>query len=228
MKMLFLHGAGGSGSSWTYQTRYFQGSEALTLPGHPDGDICTSVKNYADWVRGYVHKKRYQDVVLVGHSLGGAIVLQYALEHPEDLKALVLIGTGARLRVHPTVLATCEEGIKDVAGWTKFFEPLYANVDPEVTKALMAKFMEIGPAVQLNDFLCCDKFDAMEEVHQIKLPTLVLCGSEDTMTPVKYTRYLTDKIEGAKDVIIDGGTHLVALEKPEEMNKAIEEFLSSL
>ena len=88
--------------------------------------------------------------------------------------------------------------------------------------------MRIGPAVMLSDLLCCDKFDIMDRVHNIKLPTLVICGSEDEMTSVKYTEYLADKIEGAIKVIVDGATHAVARERPKEVNQAIESFLAGL
>ena len=62
----------------------------------------------------------------------------------------------------------------------------------------------------------------------IGLPMLVLCGTEDAMTPPKYAKYLADKIDGARQVIIDGGTHSVAMEKPDEVNSAIEEFLRAI
>ena len=68
----------------------------------------------------------------------------------------------------------------------------------------------------------------MDRVHEIKLPTLVLCGSNDILTSPKYTKYLASKIEGARDVIIEGGTHMVFAEKPGLVNKAIEDFLNSL
>ncbi|MCK4722341.1 MAG: alpha/beta hydrolase, partial [Dehalococcoidia bacterium] len=68
----------------------------------------------------------------------------------------------------------------------------------------------------------------MDRVHQIDAPTLVICGTEDEMTPPKYSQYLANKIAGARLVIIDGSTHFVFMEKPEEVNQAIEEFLNSL
>ena len=57
---------------------------------------------------------------------------------------------------------------------------------------------------------------------------MVICGREDEMTPVRYTRYLADKIEGATPVIIEGAGHLVFMEKPREVNQAIEKFLAGL
>ena len=110
----------------------------------------------------------------------------------------------------------------------KNWEPTYALVLPELKGRLLEERRRVGPEVQLNDLLCCDKFDAMNEVHLINVPTLVLCGSEDQMTPVKYSQFLSGKIKGATQVVIDGGTHLVPAEKPAEVNRAIEDFLKSL
>lgn len=228
MKLLFIPGSGCGREVWVYQAGYFTDSEAIALPGHPDGEPCTSVDDYVGWLWGYIHQHQYQDVILAGHSLGGAIVQLYGLKYPDEVKALVLIGSGARLRVLPAYLTALEEIITDETAWREYLEDGYSTIDPEVRQALVEEGMQIGPAVTLNDYLCCDKFDIMEEVHTIKLPTLVICGSEDEMTPVKYAKYLADKIEAATQVVIDGTSHWVHLEKPEEVNQAIEEFLGGL
>jgi len=228
MKLLFIPGSGGGREEWVHQTEYFTDSEAIALPGHPEGEPCSSVDEYVGWLRGYIHQQRYQDVVLVGHSLGGAIAQLYGLKYGEEVKALVLIGTGARLRVLPAYLTALEEMVTDETAWRKFLEQRYSLVAPEIRRVIIEAKMPIGPAVMLNDFLCCDKFDIMDKVHTIKLPTLIICGSEDVLTPVKYAHYLAGKIEGASEVIIERGTHFVFQEKPKEVNQAIEEFLGSI
>ncbi len=228
MKLLFIPGSGNGGEVWQYQTEYFAESEGISLPGHPEGEPCTSVDDYVEWLRGYVHQRGYQDVILVGHSLGGAIAQLYALRYPDELKALILIGTGARLRVRPDILEGLRQMIGNDDAWRKSLEEGSTVTDPKMRQVMLESAMRIGPAVRLNDFLCCDKFDIMQEVQNIKLPTLVLCGTEDEMTPVKYTRFLAGKIDGASEVIIDGATHAVPREKPGEVNQAIERFLSSL
>ena len=179
-------------------------------------------------VRAYTHRQRYQDVVLVGHSLGGAIAQLHGLKYGDEVKALVLIGTGARLRVRPDILVTVKQMIGDEAAWRKYVEDAYSSADPKFKQAATEARIRIGPAVLLNDLLCCDKFDIMGKVHSIKVPTLVICGSEDEMTPVKYAKYLADKIEGAAEVIIDGATHAVPREKPREVSQAVESFLANL
>ena len=228
MKLLFIPGSGSGKEAWVYQTEYFAGSEAIALPGHPDGEACSSVDEYVEWLRAYIHQNQYQDVVLVGHSLGSAVAMLYGLKYGDELKALVLIGGGARLRVLPDFLESLRQMIDDKGAWKEYLEESYGWADPHVKPSLLEARIRIGPAVMLSDLLCCDKFDIMAEVQEIKLPTLAICGSEDEMTPVKYTRFLVGRIEGATEVIIDGATHMVMGEKPGEVNQAIEEFLSRL
>jgi len=228
MKLLFIPGSGSGKEAWIYQTEYFTNSEAIALPGHPEGKPCPSVDEYVAWLRAYIHQQQYQDVVLVGHSLGGAIVQLYGLKHGEEIKALALIGTGARLRVHPDFQAAVKQMIYDESAWRKYVEDAYSSADLKARSAMIEARTRISPAVMLSDLLCCDKFDIMDRVHTIKVPTLVICGSEDEMTPVKYTKYLAGKIDGAIKVIVDGATHAVAREKPREVNQAIESFLAGL
>jgi pimeloyl-ACP methyl ester carboxylesterase len=229
MKLIFIHGAGNTGLVWHYQTKYFTDSEAINLPGHPEGKPCASIDEYAEWLHQYIQGKGYSQTVIAGHSMGGAVAQMYALSHPRDVKAVILVDTGARLRVKPDFLKLLEQGIGAPSEWLKkIVELSYTRVDPEVREKVINKVLEVGTAVQLNDFRCCDKFDIMDQVNQMAVPTLVICGSKDDMTPVKYSQYLIDKIPGARLVIVDGGTHLCHLERPAEVNGAIEEFLNSL
>ncbi len=228
MKLLFIPGSGSGKEAWVYQTEYFADAEAVALPGHPEGEPCSSVDEYVAWLRAYIQKQQYRDVVLVGHSLGGAVAQLYGLKYSDEVKALVLVGTGARLRVHHDTLAALEGMTGDEVAWRRYVEDNYIWADPKVRQVAVEARIRIGPAVMLSDFLCCDKFDIMDRVHNIKLPTLVICGSEDEMTPVKYSMYLANKIEGAIEVIIDGATHAVPREKPREVNQAIENFLAGL
>ncbi|OGO60515.1 MAG: hypothetical protein A2Z36_00770 [Chloroflexi bacterium RBG_19FT_COMBO_48_23] len=226
MKLVFIHGAGNTGLVWHYQAKQFVDSDAISLPGHPEGKPCTSIDGYAEWLHRYVQEKGYSQPVLVGHSMGGAVAQAYALTYPKDLKALILVGTGARLRVRPDFLKLLEDNIDAPADWAKnMLGPLYSRVALGVREKVINKVVEVGTAVQLNDFRCCDRFDIMDRVHQIEAPTLIICGTEDDMTPVKYSQYLADKIAGARLAVFEDGSHLVFMEKPDEVNRAIEDFL---
>ena len=135
---------------------------------------------------------------------------------------------GARLRVGTMYLETLKKARSNRTIFEDFFHKSYELIEPELRDVLQRKALESDPAVLLNDMLCCDRFDIMDRVHEIRLPTLALCGSEDVMTPPKYTKYLASKIEGARYVIIEGGTHMVFAEQPRAVNQAIEDYLDSL
>ena len=168
-------------------------------------------------------------MVLAGHSFGGAIALMYALKYPDELKGIIIIGSGARLRVHPTFLAPCEEAVKgNPHQWYELVGEMYRSTQEDYKREVVEKQKAIGPAVMLNDFLCCDKFDIMNRVHEIKVPALIICGQLDVMTPAKYANYLGAKIANSKVVIVPQAGHFVLAEKPEVVNKAIEDFLEGI
>ncbi len=104
----------------------------------------------------------------------------------------------------------------------------YPRVADPVRYALRQRSAEIGPAVELNDLLACDRFDAMDRVQEIRVPTLIICGAEDDMTPPRYADYLADGIPGAQKSIIPQATHFVQLQQPQAVNAALEQFLATL
>ena len=228
MKLVFLHGAGSSSLSYYYQLRHFRNSKAIDLPGHSVGKACNDIESYLEWVRGFITARRYKDVVLCGHSMGGAIALLYAIRYPEELKGLILLGTGARLRVHPDYLDRCRQPGPDNAKWLAEHMNNFKSVPLDMHPVLSQRAEEVGPEVELNDLLACDKFDVMDQLENIDLPTQVLCGSDDIMTPVKYSDYLTAHLKNARETVIPGGSHFVQLEKFKKVNQEIETFISSL
>jgi len=227
-KLVFVHDAGSSSLAFYYQLRHFRNSKAIDLPGHPTGKPCASVDGYVEWVRGFNTARRYKDVVLCGHSMGGAIAMQYALRYPDELKGIILIGTGALLRVNPDYLQICESPGLANTEWLDWETSNFKSVEPDIHQVLVQRAEEIGPEVQLNDLMACNQFDVMEEVHNIRIPTRIVCGSQDIMTPVKYSDYLADRITGSKEDMVSDATHYVQLDKYHEVNQKIEEFMTSL
>ena len=228
MQIVFVPGAGGSSLHFHYQTQYFEGADAVDLPGHPDGRPCDTIRGYTDWLHAYIEDKGYRDVVLAGHSMGGAIALQYAFTYPESALGLVLIATGARLRVAESMLEQSRAAETDPSPWLESYQLSLSGVEPSLRSRLVERRMEVGPAVQLNDLLCCDAFDVMDRIHLIQVPTLVISGSRDDVTPVKYASYLANRIPNARSEIIEGATHAIVLEKPTEVNGAMERFVGGL
>jgi len=158
MKLVFLHGAGSSSLSYYYQLRHFRNSKAIDLPGHSTGTPCPNIDSYLEWVRGFVTARRYKDVVLCGHGMGGAITLLYALRYPEELKGIILMGTGARPYVNPDKMERCRQPGPENSEWLADYMESFAGVAPDMHPVLSQRAVELGPEVQLNDLLACDGF----------------------------------------------------------------------
>ena len=228
MQLIFIHGSGSVGESFHFQTTYFKNSIAPDLPGHPQGSPCSTIDDYTRWLHDYIKENDFHDVVLAGHSLGGGICLNYALSYPGELKALVLIGSGLKLRVHPMFLDAFKNAIKAPEIFKEMTDPIFTLVDPPLAERLKKRVTEIGPEVMLNDMQACDEFSIMGREEALTLPTLAVCGSDDMMTPPKYSHFMADRLPNAQAVIINGGTHFVFAEKPNEVNQVIEKFLKGI
>ena len=228
MKLVFLHGAGNSSLSFYYQLRHFRNSKAIDLPGHPDGVPCDSIEGYVEWVRGFVKARRYKDVVLCGHSMGGAIAQMYALRYPEELNGLILVGTGAKLKVSSAYIDGLRNSTDGVTEWVDSQKGFFSGVEPDLYQLLVQRAAQIGPDVGLNDLLCCDKFDVLSEISRISLPTEIIAGSMDQLAPVKFSDYLASNIVNSKEWVVQGGDHFLQLQHHREVNGRIEKFLQRL
>ncbi|MEN8244012.1 MAG: alpha/beta hydrolase [Thermodesulfobacteriota bacterium] len=228
MQLVFIHGSGGTKEGFQHQTAYFENSEAVNLPGHPSGKICTTIEEYADWLHAYILDRQYKEVVLAGHSLGGGIALTYALKYPESLKGVVLLGSGLRLRVHPDFLKLLEEADATSEQFQQMISGFHQKLEPELSQIMTKRAMENGPAVMLNDMRACDQFDVMGREAELTVPILAVCGTDDMMTPPKYSHFVEKNIPSARAVLIEGGTHFAFAEKPDQVNSVIEGFLGEL
>ncbi len=150
--------------------------------------------------------------------------MSFALAHPKFVEGLVLIGTGAKLRVLPQIL----DGMrKDKEGTVRMIMD-YAfsqKTTPRAKEKGVEEMLKCDAEVIYNDFYSCDHFSAMDYLGQLGQPVLVVCGEDDRLTPPAYSRFLHEKIEGSQFVLIGGAGHMVMLEKPQELNKAIEDFV---
>jgi pimeloyl-ACP methyl ester carboxylesterase len=231
--IVLIHGSGGNSGLWKKVLEELSAeyrSLALDLPGHglSPGDGLRSVPEAGDFVEEFLDALGLKNVVLGGHSFGGAVVQYMALHHARNLKALLLIGTGARLRVLPEAL---EMARKMAFGEIPpQFHPwgFAEKASPEIIAEGEKEWAKTGSLARYNDFVSCDQFDIIGEVEKIRLPALIACGREDRLTPVKYSEFLNQKIRGSRMEVIDGAGHLVMLENPRGLSQAILRFLRGL
>ncbi|MFX1457184.1 MAG: alpha/beta fold hydrolase [Promethearchaeota archaeon] len=212
-----MHGSGGNSDIWKEQFKLniAYNLYALDLPSHNKSEEFSehSLELYIDVLRKFIKQLDLKEIILAGHSLGGAVIQSYYFKYPSEVKALFLIGTGGRLRVLPSTLETVK---KD---FPLFLETMDNNVKKE--------FLKTAPNVCYDDFKICDEFDTLDKTAQIEIPCLILVGREDIMTPVKYSEFFYKKIKNSELVIIDNAGHLVMIEQPKKLNQAIENYIKN-
>jgi pimeloyl-ACP methyl ester carboxylesterase len=229
--VVLIHGAGGSHQHWLYQVRDLPQSVsyALDLPGHgrSPGTGRDSIGAYGDWLRAFLDEAGLARAVLVGHSMGGAIALDLALRWPDRVAGLGLVATGARLRVAPAILEGIrqepDEAVRLITDWA--FGP---EAPEEIVRLGRRQMGEVDPGVLYGDFVACDAFDVRERLGEIQAPALVLCGTQDRMTPAKYATFLRNGIAGAGLQLIEGAGHMLMIERPQAVNRALIRFLEAL
>lgn len=225
--IVFIHGAGGNHRVWAYQVGYFKNSIAINLPGHDGGEGRRNIDEYVEYVKEFLDRNSLRNIVLVGHSMGGAIVQKFALKYSGYLKAIVLVCTGARLRVLPKIFELIRADYPKAVDFIASMA-VSKNASQAVKNQVMEELLKAKPEVVYGDFEACDKFDIMDQVSNISVKTLIICGSDDLLTPVKYSKYLNEKILGSTLKVIEGSGHMVMIEKPREFNSILDEFIRSL
>ncbi len=230
LPLVFLHGAGGHGLFWEDQLEGLGAQFCCLAPdlpghGHSKGAAAAEIERYREHVREFKETLGLPPLVLGGHSMGGAIAISYALAYPGDLKALILISTGGKLRVAPNLLETYRQGKQA----PELVKHLYGRgAKKELVEKGKAELLKVPAAVSYADFTACDTFNALDRLQEIKIPALVLCGEEDVMTPPKFSTHLAEAIPHAEAKIFPGGGHMLMQEKPNEVNHAIAVFLEKI
>jgi pimeloyl-ACP methyl ester carboxylesterase len=230
--ILFLHGAGGSHHTFRDQWARLKGTARIVipdLPGHARsaGKPFETIREAADWVADFVKELGLKKFVLAGHSMGGAIAIQAALNELPGIEALVLISSGAKLKVRDDIVAGIRDRYRDFAP-----ELVKLMLAPETSDELrddvLQDVLSTRPETYLADFRACTGFDVMSRIGAIRIPTLVVNGADDRLTPLKYGEYLAMNIPGAVLKILHGTGHLPILERPTELTSVITAFIHSL
>lgn len=227
--IIFIHGSGGNSNLWKYQLNDLDGISskiAVDLPSHAQSDKFSelSFELYVDILNVLIDSLKLKEVVLAGQSLGGAVIQSYYFKYPEKVSALVLIATGARLRVLPSTFEILKKGLQEFLK----FSPIgafYKETSKEITDYYIKEASKTEREVFHDDYSICDRFDVMDKMILIKIPCLIICGKDDKLTPPKYAMYFNDKIERSELILIDKAGHIIMLEKPEEVNQAIKDFI---
>ena len=231
--LVLIHGAGGNHLSWPSQLRRLPGYRVYTpdLPGHgkSKGHSLQRIPSFGNAAAAWLQALELPKVFLAGHSMGGAIALWLALEYPELIRALVLSSTGAQL---PVNLSLIEElatqvgfpiAVDKITSWS-----FSSRIEPALVENVKKQMLKTRPAVLAGDFQACDSFDLSDRLGEVTVPTLVLVGDEDKMTPQRFAEGLAEGIPGAVLEVISGAGHMLPLEQPERVAEVVRGFLEQV
>ena len=235
--LVFLHGVGGGHHAWEAQLPYFSGlgypSHAWDQPGYGHSPIVEpyDLEHVSASLARLIESLGREPVVLVGHSMGGLIAQETYARHPKLIKALALCFTSPAFaggssdftkqfiaaRIGPldegkTMAQIAAKLIPTMGSNSKLAEQIMAGVPPDTYRK----------AVKL-----LTTFDRRKELASIRVPTLVVAGSEDKTAPPAVMEKMAQKIPGAEYVLMQGCGHLGPMDQPDAFNDALHFFLKS-
>jgi pimeloyl-ACP methyl ester carboxylesterase len=204
---------------------------AIDLPGHglSSGDGFRGVADYTHYTIQLADHLGWDRFVIAGHSLGGGIALALAIYCSERLAGMILIDTGARLRVDPNVLENARQLAAGEAGIPIDPRLGFAKSTPQaIVDTVNALTSETNPQVTYKDWISDDTCDFMSRVGKIKTPAIAICGDEDYFTPPKYARYFHDRMPNCQLEIIPRAGHWAYQEQPETFDRIVRGYLNKL
>lgn len=228
-----IHGAGGTHLDWPPEIRRLPGFRvyALDLPGHgkSGGRGQQSISSYTQSILDWLDAANLHRAIMIGHSMGSAIALSLALDHPEHILGLGLVGAATHLQVpldilesagHPTTYFNAVQLMVSRA-----FSP---SAPPELTELAGQRMAETRPSVFYGDLLASEAFDVSERAAEIQQPTLIIVGEDDIITPLRQAQFLLNSLPASHLEVIPQAGHMVMQEKPLEVAAALVRLLNEI
>jgi pimeloyl-ACP methyl ester carboxylesterase len=203
----------------------------LDLPGHgkTDGPGCQSIDDYARGVVKFLDVSGFSRAVFVGHSMGGAIALALALDYPNRVAGIGLVSTGACLPLPSSIIENAASQSTLLLALKSLQElSLSSQTSPALSEINFKRLTEIRQPLLLGDLVACDRFDITGCLGAIQSPALVVCGTEDKLTPLRFSEFLSSQIPGAALQTVEGAGHMLPFEQPGRLAKLISVFLATI
>jgi pimeloyl-ACP methyl ester carboxylesterase len=234
--VVMLHGAGFDHSVWALHSRWFAhhgfGVLAPDLPGHgrSAGAPLGSIAEMADWTAALIAAAGAQTAELIGHSMGSLIALETAARHPARVSALRLIGTTSTMAVGPDLLKAAEAddpaAIAMMTIWGLGYDAeLGGNLAPGLWMhgGAMRVLEANRPGVLFADLSACNAYqNALAAAAQVVVPTTLILGERDMMTPIRNGKALAAALPNARTLVLRGAGHTMMIERPDEVLKALQ------
>jgi pimeloyl-ACP methyl ester carboxylesterase len=233
--IVFLHGAGMDHSVWALLARSFAhhgfGVLAPDLPGHgrSAGTPLSSIADLADWTAAFMDAAGVAAARIIGHSMGTLIALETAARHAGKVSGLGLIATAAPMRVSDDLLnaakADDHAAIDMMSIWGEGYRAaLGGSLAPGLWMLGGAERLleRARPGVIFADLSACNAYtNALAAAAKVTVPSIVIQGSRDVMTPFKGGKAIAAAIPGCRLAMIEGAGHMLMSERPEDVLAAL-------
>jgi pimeloyl-ACP methyl ester carboxylesterase len=233
--VVMLHGAGLDHSAWALHSRWFahHGFSVLVpdLPGHgrSAGNPLPTIADMAEWTAALLDAAGAPKARLIGHSMGSLIALETSARHPAKVSGLSLIGTAATMTVGPDLLKAAEANdpaaIDMVSIWgLGFAAELGGSLAPGLWMHSGAQrvLQQCRPGVLFSDLSACNSYqNVLTAAAKVAVPTTIVLGERDLMTPAKAGKALAAVLPNARTVVLPGAGHMMMSERPDELLAAL-------
>jgi len=236
--LAFLHGSGMSARYWSAQLHALASAArvlAIDVPGHGESDARgdASLATYADVTARVIDALGAWPALVVGHSLGGAVAIMLAARRDADVCGLVLLSTCARLPAVSTAAqwlwASIPTPLRRVIFCLNARDLLFAaGASPAAIALGMHELRTCRAHTLAADVAIARGMNLETTAAALRVPTLILCGSRDRVTPPALSRSLHETIAGSHLQIVDGVGHMLLIEAPDAVNRAIAGFVAAL
>jgi len=239
--LLLVHGLGSSGRDWEIQYAHFaQNYQVIVFDGRGHGQSDKppgpySIARFAEDCAKLLKFLELEQVHVVGISMGGMIALQLAVDYPEMMKSLVVVNTGPELVVHSlNDLFQLWQRLLIIrlVGMRKLGEILSRRLFPKPEQEVLRKIFiersaENDPRSYINSLKGMVGWSVVDCLHKITCPTLIVAADND-YTPVEEKRPFVERIPNVQLAVIEDAHHAVTVERPEEFNRIVEDFLRKI
>ena len=229
-----MHGSGLTHIVWSLHEQFYasQGFNILSvdLPGHgnSEGPSLKSIEEISDWVKSLMNVLDIKKIIIIGHSQGCLVGIDFASRYPNLINDLVLVAGSYKMPVNQDLIDYAEEGDeKAVLLMMKWgYEGSKAFIGGNPVKKIINSSREIREVLAVDLNACKNYKSGKESLEKINCPTLCIFGDLDKMVPLEVGNKMASMIKNSEKKVINNCGHMIIFEKAFEMRKIVKEFLT--
>ena len=232
--ILLMHGSGLTHIVWSLHEQFYasQGFNILSvdLPGHgnSEGPSLKSIEEISDWVKSLMNVLNIKKIIIIGHSQGSLVGIDFASRYPNLINNLVLVAGSYKMPVNQDLINYAEAGDeKAILLMMKWgYEGSKAFIGGNPVKKIINSSREIREVLAVDLNACNNYKSGKESLEKINCPTLCIFGDLDKMVPLEVGNKMASMIKNSEKKVINNCGHMIIFEKAFEMRKIVKEFLT--